>query len=255
MKAGTNRAMGFSVLSVALVLLVAPMAGGQEGVAIEVPLDTIVRGDPGSEHLLGSAQVPAELQGVTCPVAAIAENQSSVHPGNDLLVATDGDSIVLRDVERAPGVTTVAEEELTLGSTLTVTLVLGEDGVFSAGMVVKFCDIPVTTTTTTLETTTTTLDTTTTTRATTTTTGATTTLPPTTTVETTTPVTVLPTTTVTTMPKASTTVTAEAESTTTTPEGTLPFTGGETQTTALVALVALMAGAGLIALTRETADG
>jgi LPXTG-motif cell wall-anchored protein len=36
--------------------------------------------------------------------------------------------------------------------------------------------------------------------------------------------------------------------------GTLPFTGGETDTTALVALVALLAGAGLVALTREEAD-
>lgn len=243
MKAGRHRAMGMSVLSVVLVLLVAPVAGGQEEVAIEIPLDTIVRGDPGSEHLLGSAEVPADLRGETCPVAAIAENQSSVHPGNDLLVATDGDSIVLENVERAPGVTTVAEDQLTFGSTLTVTLILGEDGVFSAGMVVKFCDIPVTTTTTTVETTSTTEATTT-----------TTTIPTTTTTtETTTTVTVLPSTTVTTAPEATTTITVAPSSTSPVPE-TLPFTGGETDTTALVALVALVAGAALIALTRETAD-
>lgn len=243
MKAGRHRAMGMSVLSVVLVLLVAPVAGGQEEVAIEIPLDTIVRGDPGSEHLLGSAEVPADLRGETCPVAAIAENQSSVHPGNDLLVATDGDSIVLENVERAPGVTTVAEDQLTFGSTLTVTLILGEDGVFSAGMVVKFCDVPVTTTTTTVETTSTTEATTT-----------TTTIPTTTTTtETTTTVTVLPSTTVTTAPEATTTITVAPSSTSPVPE-TLPFTGGETDTTALVALVALVAGAALIALTRETAD-
>lgn len=250
MKAGRHRAMGMSVLSVVLVLLVAPVAGGQEEVAIEIPLDTIVRGDPGSEHLLGSAEVPADLRGETCPVAAIAENQSSVHPGNDLLVATDGDSIVLENVERAPGVTTVAEDQLTFGSTLTVTLILGEDGVFSAGMVVKFCDVPVTTTTTTVDTTTTTVETTSTTEATTTTTTIPTT---TTTTETTTTVTVLPSTTVTTAPEATTTITVAPSSTSPVPE-TLPFTGGETDTTALVALVALVAGAALIALTRETAD-
>ena len=249
MKAGRHGALGLSVLSATLVLLVAPVAGGQEDVAIEIPLDTIVRGDPGSEHLLGSAEVPAELQGVTCPVAAIAENQSSVHPGNDLLVATDGDSIVLPNVERGPGVTTVAEDQLTFGSTLTVTLILGEDGVFSAGMVVRFCDIPVTTTTTTKETTTTTEATTTTTDATTTTTTS---IPSTTTtVETTTTVTVLPSTTVTTPPESTTTVTAAPESTTTSPEGTLPFTGRQNQATGLVGLVALVAGAGLIALARE----
>jgi hypothetical protein len=244
MQAGRTKALGLSVLSIVLVLLVAPMAGGQEDVAIEIPLDTVVRGEPGSEHLLGSAEVPAELQGLTCPVAAIAENQSSVHPGNDLLVATDGDSILLEDVERAPGATTVAEDQLTFGSTLTVTLILGEDGVFSAGMVVKFCDVPVTTTTTTVETTTSTTEATTT----------TTTIPTTTTtMETTTTVTVLPSTTVTTAPEATTTVTVAPSSTSTVP-GTLPFTGGETDTTALVALVALLAGAGLVALTREEAD-
>jgi hypothetical protein len=243
MQAGKRRAAGLIVLSMGLVLVMAPVAGGQEEVAIEIPLDTLVRAEPGSEHLLGSAEVPAELQGVTCPVAAVAQNQTSVHPGNNLVVATDGDSIVLEDVERAPGAVTVAEEQLTFGSMLTVTLVLGEDGVFSAGMTVRFCDIPeTTTTTTTVETTTSTTEATTTTIPTTTTT-----------METTTTVTVLPSTTVTTAPEASTTVTVAPSSSSTVPE-TLPFTGGETDTTALVALVALVAGAGLVALTREEAD-
>lgn len=242
MQGAKRRAKGLSVLSLALVLLVAPVAIGQE-VAIEIPFETVVRAEPGSVHLMASAQVPPELQGVTCPVAAVAENESSVHPGNNLIVATDGDSIVLEDVERAAGAITVAEEELTFGATITVTLVLGEHGVFSGGMVVRFCDVPVTTTTTTVETTTTT-----------TTIPTTTTMPTTTTtMETTTTVTVLPTTTVTTTPEATTTVTVAPSSTSTVPE-TLPFTGGETDTTALVGLIALLAGAGLVALTKEEAE-
>lgn len=241
MQGAKRRATGLSVLSLALLLLVAPVAMGQE-VAIEIPFETVIRAEPGSVHLLATAPVPTELQGVTCPVAAVAENESSVHPGNNLIVATDGDSIVLEDVERAAGAITVAEEELTFGSTITVTLVLGEHGVFSAGMVVRFCDIPVTTTTTTVETTTTTSE------------ASTTTIPTTTTtMETTTTVTVLPTTTVTTTPEATTTVTVAPSSTSTVPE-TLPFTGGETDTTALVGLVALLAGAGLVALTKEEAE-
>lgn len=250
MQAGKRRATGLSLVSMMLLLLVAPGAGGQENVSIEIPLDTVVRGDPGSEHVLGSAEVPQELHGVTCPVASIAENQTSVHPGNDLVVATDGDSIVLADVERASGAVTVAEEELTLGSVLTVTLVMGPDGVFSAGMVVKLCDIPETTTTTTTvpETTTTTLAATTTIPETTTTLATTTT-----TTETTTTVTVLPTTTVTVAPESTTTVTVAAESTTTL-SGTLPFTGGGTEIPALAGLIALLAGVGLVALTREEAD-
>lgn len=240
MQGAKRRAMGLGVLSAAWVLLMAPVAMSQE-VAIEIPFETVIRAEPGSVHLLATAPVPPELQGVTCPVAAVAENESSVHPGNNLIVATDGDSIVLEDVERAAGAITVAEEELTFGSTITVTLVLGEHGVFSAGMVVRFCDIPVTTTTTTVETTTTTSETT-------------TTIPTTTTtMETTTTVTVLPTTTVTTTPEATTTVTVAPSSTSTVPE-TLPFTGGETDTTAMVGLVALLAGAGLVALTKEEAD-
>lgn len=243
MQVGKRTSAG--LLSLVLVFLLAPVAIGQQDVGIEVPLDTVVRAAPGSEHLLGTAEVPVELRGSTCPVAAVAQNQSSVHPGNDLVVASEGDSIVLADVEREPGVVTVAEEGLSLGSVLTVTLIMGPDGVFSAGMTVKLCDIPETTTTTTEATT-----------------STTTTLPTTTsTVETTTTVTVLPSTTVTTAPEASTTtapqasttVTVAPSSTGTVPE-TLPFTGGETDTAALVGLIALLAGTGLIALTREEAE-
>ncbi|HSJ34943.1 MAG TPA: hypothetical protein VLB85_07805 [Acidimicrobiia bacterium] len=53
----------------------------------------------------------------------------------------------------------------------------------------------------------------------------------------------------------STTVAADEESTTTSePVSTLPFTGTDTDTMGLVALAALMAGTGLVGLTRKSAE-
>ncbi|MEZ5165420.1 MAG: hypothetical protein R2695_02645 [Acidimicrobiales bacterium] len=80
-----------------------------------------------------------------------AENNASVHPGNDLVVASGEDSVVLRGVEGAPGKVTTAEATLMLGPVITVTLVMGPDGIFSAGAkadVVLECVPPKHTTTT-----------------------------------------------------------------------------------------------------------
>lgn len=251
MKIRASRKMaGFVVLSLLLTVSLALGAGGQ-AVTVEVPLDTVVYGPEGSSHLLGSADVPQELQGLECEVAAIAQNQESVHPNNDLIVSSNDDQIVLADVEREAGVHTVADELLTLGSEITVTLVLGSDGVFSAGIMVKLCDIPELTTTTT-----------------TTTIASSTTTPPTTSpsttvpLESTTTVMVAPSTTSTTVgPESTTTVTVaptttRADTTTTTTGvgaetttlSTLAFTGVDAEASVRVAVAALVAGLILVIL-------
>lgn len=104
---------------------------------IKIPVDTVIRSDEvGSRHLLASETVEEDLIGQVCAVAAIAKNQGSVHPGNNIEVASNGTMITLYDVERAPGVDTFANGTLKLGTDIDVTLVMGKDKVFSAGMVV-----------------------------------------------------------------------------------------------------------------------
>lgn len=101
-----------------------------------LPISTVVRSAEGSQTLLATVDVDPSAVGETASITAVAENQSSVHPGNDLVVASGGTEVVLEDVERAPGVETVADGTLTLGTTVTVTLVMGPDEVFSAGITI-----------------------------------------------------------------------------------------------------------------------
>ncbi len=125
-----------------LSLLSLPFGGiasaTQNLTTIEIPVSTIVKVPPGTKKLLASEAVADELIGQSCQVSAEAQNQGSVHPGNDLIVASDGTAIAIRDVEGQAGGVTAANGSLVLGNDITVTLVMGEDGIFSAGITVTF---------------------------------------------------------------------------------------------------------------------
>lgn len=121
---------------VAGVVLAGPAAGAQED-AIEIPLDSVVRADEGSETELASAPVPAELQGSTCRADAEADNQESVHPNNDLIIATGDARTVIPGVEDEAGQVSVSSGAVVLGETVTVLLRMGPDEVFSGGLVVS----------------------------------------------------------------------------------------------------------------------
>lgn len=115
----------------------------------------------GSSHVLATAQVPGELVGATWDVAAIAGNQESVHPDNDLIVSSGQDSLVLEDVEGEAFLERTSAGSMTLRSQITVTLMMGQDEVFSGGITVEVrCPDPQVTTTTTASTTTTVAETT-----------------------------------------------------------------------------------------------
>lgn len=124
----------------ALVFVAAPLVAGVSTVSadttlnLSVPINTVVRGDKGSVHELTSRDIDQKYRGMICSVNATAENQHSVHPGNNLVVASSGSSVTLEDVERSGGVLTEANGTLTLGSKVTVSLILGRDRVFSGGM-------------------------------------------------------------------------------------------------------------------------
>ena len=111
------------------------VAGAEESdPMVEIPVEHVYeRGAPGTSVAMGSADVADDLVGQTCNVVATVTNQESVHPGNKLVVSS-GDSIVeIGGIEDKAGAVTTQGGSLTLGETVTVAVVLGDDGATSLG--------------------------------------------------------------------------------------------------------------------------
>lgn len=118
-------------------------ANADQVTAITIPVDTVIFADKGSTTEVAREDIPAKYVGLTCSATAVSENQSSVHPGNNLVVESNGSTITLADVEREAGVSTDSSGSLTMGNKVVVSLVMGNDGVFSAGMDLHImCDEP-----------------------------------------------------------------------------------------------------------------
>jgi LPXTG-motif cell wall-anchored protein len=153
-----RRFLGVMAFAVAATGFASVPAWAQEQTVFEIPLDTVVRGAPASEHLLATEQVAPEDQGRECSVVVEGLNNESTHPNTDVLVRSGGSEVVALDVERVPDVRTEADGTIVLGTEISAFLRLGADGVFSGGLVVTVeCakPQPTTTTTTTVSTTTT----------------------------------------------------------------------------------------------------
>lgn len=211
--------------------LMMPVVAQDDDLEIVIPLPTVIRASQGAEIPLSMTQTAEAFVGETCGVSARAENQSSVHPGNDLVIESGGGEIILHDVEAQPGGVVTATGTLVLGETIVITLVMGADEVFSAGIEVRFQCPPTEVTTTTEATTTTVSATTITAEATTTSEAPTTSSGPATTEPT------------------STTVRDEVSRTTITQE--LPFTGRRQEELGLFALAVGVAGVMLLIAARS----
>lgn len=126
-----------SAVTAGLLASMASMALAAPGFEITIPVDSIVRipdGEPvGWETLVGSADVGSEFQGQECAVRAIAENQESVHPNNNLIVRSGSSEVVVPDVENTPNQVIEGDGTLVLGSSIQVFVQIGADRVFSAG--------------------------------------------------------------------------------------------------------------------------
>lgn len=145
--------VGGLTLILTFLIFATSVAAEDEEFEIVIPLATAVRAPEGSEVILSVTPTPDGLAGETCAVTAVATNQSSVHPGNDLVVE-GATQIILSDVEAVPGGVVTATDTIVLSEEIVVTLIMGPDEVFSAGLEVMF-DCPPTTTTTATSTTTT----------------------------------------------------------------------------------------------------
>ncbi len=128
---GTRVVRRFAALFlVAMLIGVVPVLAAT--VDLSIPIETVIKGPAGSQHLLATIEVPAESRGETCQVSAIARNQTSEHPDSNLLISSATDVEIL-DVENQAGGTVFIGGPITLSDTVTVTLTLGGDRVFSAG--------------------------------------------------------------------------------------------------------------------------
>jgi hypothetical protein len=145
-----RRSLGVTALAVACAGFVSTPVWAQSHPRLDIPLDTVVRGEDGSEHLLATEPVPAEDVGRGCDVVVEGANNSSVHPNTDLLVRSGDSEVEVLDVERAPDARTEATGTVVLDSEVLVFVRLGADEVFSGGLVMTLdCPIPPSSTTTT----------------------------------------------------------------------------------------------------------
>ena len=158
-----------AVAALTLLLTIVPSglatAVTAEEFDIMIPLDTRVTAPEGSVTVLATESIAPEFAGQICSVSATAENETSVHPDNDLIVESGNSTVVVEDVESGTGSVVHAGGDIELGSQIVVSLLMGPDGVFSAGLVVHVDCTAGLATTTTQATTTTTIATTTTTNS------------------------------------------------------------------------------------------
>ncbi|MCP4226244.1 MAG: hypothetical protein GY773_23150, partial [Actinomycetia bacterium] len=98
--------------------------------------DKVLIAEPGSLQNVAVEAIPAELQGQTCDLRVVAENGSSVHPGNTVIITTGTSRMETAGVEDAPDGQVIAVQPVTLGETLTVQLLMGPEGLSSLGFTV-----------------------------------------------------------------------------------------------------------------------
>lgn len=138
MRVRSMLAGGIAVAAIGFGFMGSP-ANAQEGeTVVEIPVSNVfVRGDVGSSVDMGQATVDAEMVGRTCNVVATVTNQSSVHPGNKLVVTSGDSTVEIPGIEDAADAVTVQAGTLTLGDTISVSVVLGDDGATSLGSSLK----------------------------------------------------------------------------------------------------------------------
>ena len=124
----------------AVIGVVMIQAGSVHAADLIVPIDTVIEaGVPSGEEVELETVATADLDGATCEVRAVrrGSDQIETNSGNDLVVESGQDVAILEDVERTSRAVT-AGSGITLGPSVTVKLVMGEEGRFSGGIDVEF---------------------------------------------------------------------------------------------------------------------
>jgi hypothetical protein len=139
------RAAAACAVAIVAFLPTATPAGADE--LLVIPIRKVAGGAPGAVLSIGSVAVPADLVGRTCQLVGRTINQVSVHPGNDLLIITDGQTFVVPDFEDEGFILHEAGEVEALGPTVELQIRFGPQGVSSGGFSVSVeCEPDVTAT-------------------------------------------------------------------------------------------------------------
>ncbi len=140
---------------VVLLLSLALPAGAIRDLVI--PIDTVVRGEPGDVIEMATVPVEADEVGLVCQLTITGVNNGSPHPNSDLIITSAGATLVIADVEATADQTTRGGGEIVLGDSVLIEVRLGAHRVFSGGLTLTSeCAQPQSTTTVAPTTTTTT---------------------------------------------------------------------------------------------------
>lgn len=128
-----------TVLAATLAVFVGTLSGGIRVAAAQsddltLPTSTVITGDPGDVVELGRLPVDMSLAGPLCTWTATVRNQSSTHPDSDVLVESNGTTLVVSDVEGTPNKVSSNSGSVSLASEVVVSIRLGPDGLFSGGL-------------------------------------------------------------------------------------------------------------------------
>jgi len=121
-----------TLASTTILVLVVALPIRAATLAIELP-DEVIEENPGDVIVLHRETVPVAMVGQVCSVTGMNQNNSSVHPGNNIEI-TSANTVAMLGVEDFENEVTNASGVLTLAQEITVTLLLapGGDGVYSA---------------------------------------------------------------------------------------------------------------------------
>jgi hypothetical protein len=126
------------VLVLATMLAFASPAGAQAD-NFTISLEGVITGQTEGDivEVANQAVAPA-LVGATCAVTGATANNGSVHPGNNLIIATGGTTATVPGVEEVPGQVVSGSGSVVLGSNVVVSLEFGPNGNTSGGVTLTF---------------------------------------------------------------------------------------------------------------------
>ena len=135
-----TRVLAAAVMAAVSLVGLAMPAGAQPG-SFVIDLEGVATGAVGSVLQVASETVDPQFVGATCTVSGATENNSSVHPDNDLILTSGTTTAEVGDIEDIPGQVVTGSGPMTLGETIDVSLRFGPDGLTSAGIRLTFtCD-------------------------------------------------------------------------------------------------------------------
>jgi hypothetical protein len=131
-------------IRVAVVVVLAAMLAfvspaGAQADTFSITLEGVITGQAEGDivELVDQAVAPG-LVGATCTVTGATQNNGSVHPGNNLIIATGGSTATVPGVEEVPGQVVSGSGAVVLGSNVVISLEFGPNGNTSGGVTLTF---------------------------------------------------------------------------------------------------------------------